>query len=73
MKNCVTINLKKNEIVIKISEKAEQKEIKECLNKKLTELKKLYKEEKTPIKVTGKVLKNKEIDEIQEIIKLQNY
>ena len=29
----------------------------------------LYKEEKTPIKVTGKVLKNKEIDEIQEIIK----
>lgn len=69
MKNCVTINLKKNEIVIKISEKAEQKEIKECLNKKLTELKKLYKEEKTPIKVTGKVLKNKEIDEIQELIK----
>ena len=68
MKNCVTINLKKNEIVIKISEKAEQKEIKECLNKKLTELKKLYKEEKTPIKVTGKVLKNKEIEEIQTMI-----
>ena len=33
------------------------------------DVKKLYKEEKTPIKVTGKVLKNKEIDEIQEIIK----
>ena len=33
MRNCITINLKKNEIVIKISEKAEQKEIKECLNK----------------------------------------
>lgn len=68
MKNCVTINLKKNEIIIKISETAEQKEIKTCLKKKLEDLKKLYQEEKTPIKVTGKVLKNKEIEEIQELI-----
>ena len=41
----------------------------ECLKKKLSELKKLYKDEKTPINVTGKVLKNKEIQEIQNIIK----
>lgn len=68
MRNCITINLKKNEIIIKINENAEQKEIKECLKKKLADLKKLYKEEKTPIKVTGKVLKNKEIEEIQKII-----
>ena len=39
------------------------------MKKKLTELKKLYKDEKTPIRVTGKVLKNKEIDEIQDLIK----
>lgn len=69
MKNCVSINLKKNEIVIKISDNAEQVEIVEALKKKLTELKKLYKDEKTPIMVTGKILKNKEIDEIQELIK----
>ena len=69
MKNCVSINLKKNEILIKLSEEAEQEEIVSNLKKKLTELKKLYKDEKTPIKVTGKVLKNKEIDEIQELIK----
>lgn len=68
MKNCIRITLKKNEIVIKIAEEAQQSEIKECLKKKLTELKKLYKEEKTPIKVTGKILKNKEIEEIQNII-----
>lgn len=68
MRNCITINLKKNEIAIKISEKAEQKEIKECLKKKLEDLKKLYQEEKTPIRVTGKELKNKEMEEIQEII-----
>lgn len=67
--NCVSINLKKDEIVIKLSEIAEQTEIMEALKKKISELKKLYKEEKTPIRVTGKVLKNKEIDAIQQIIK----
>ena len=63
------INLKKDEIVIKLSNEAEQEEILEALKKKLTELKKLYKDAKTPILVTGKVLKNKEIDEIQKMIK----
>ena len=69
MRNCVSVNLKKDEIVIKLSEVAEQEEIIESLKKKLPELKKLYKDEKTPIKITGKVLKNKEIDQIQEMIK----
>lgn len=69
MKNCVSINLKKNEILIKISENAEQIEIVESLKKKIPELKKLYKDEKIPITVTGKILKNKEIDEIQNLIK----
>ena len=69
MRNCVSINLRKNEIVIKISDEAEQKEIVDNLGKKLPELKKMYKNEKTPITVTGKILKNKEIDEIQELIK----
>lgn len=69
MKNCVSINLKKNEIVIKLSDNATQREIVEVLKKKLPELKKLYKDEKTPITVAGKVLKNREIDEIQELIK----
>jgi len=69
MGNCVSINLRKNEIVIKIAEDAEQKKIISELTKKLSDLKKLYKEDKTPIKIVGKVLKNKEIDEIQELIK----
>ncbi len=69
MKNCVTIHLKKNELIIKLKEEADQAEIIAELTKKLTELKKLYKEDKTPIIVTGKILKNKEIDEIQELIK----
>lgn len=68
MRNCVGINIKKNEIIIRISEGAEQSEIMECLNKKIPALKKLYKTEKTPIFVTGKVLKNKEIEEIKKLI-----
>ncbi len=69
MKNCISINLRKNEIIIKLSDEAEQKDIIASLKKKLPELKKLYQDEKTPILVTGKVLKNKEIDEIKELIK----
>lgn len=68
MRNPVGINMKKDEIVVRISEGAEHKEIIECLNKKIPALKKLYKTEKTPISVTGKVLKNKEINEIKKII-----
>ena len=69
MRNCVSINLKKNEIIIKLNDNATQMEIIESLKKKLPELKKLYKDEKTPITVTGKVLKNRENDDIQELIK----
>ena len=67
--NYVSINLRKDEIVIKLDENAEQEQLVTALKKKLTELKKLYKDEKTPIRVTGKILKNREIDEIQELIK----
>lgn len=69
MNNCISINLRKNQIVIKIAEDAEQRKVIAILTKKLPELKRLYKDEKTPIKIIGKVLKNKEIDEIQELIK----
>lgn len=68
MTNCISITLKKEKITLKLNEKATQTELLNCLKKKLPELKKLYKEEKTPIFVTGKILKNKEITEIQEMI-----
>ena len=68
MRNPVGINIKKDEIIIRISEAAEHDEVMECLNKKIPALKKLYKTEKTPICVAGKVLKNKEIEEIKKII-----
>ena len=69
MKNCITISIKKNQVIIKIDEDAEQREIISCLKKKIIELKNLYKEDKTPILITGKILKNKEMDEIQSLIR----
>ena len=69
MNNCISISIKKNQVPIKIDEEAEQKEIISSLKKKMLELKNLYKDDKTPILITGKILKNKEMDEIQNIIK----
>ena len=68
MRNPVGIVMKKDEIGLRISEKATQEETIECLVKKIPALKKLCKTEKVPIVVKGKVLKNKEMDEIKKII-----
>lgn len=65
----ISINLRKNENVIKVQENAEQKNIIKELKQKLPDLKKLYQEEKIPIRVTGKALKNVEMDEIEKVIK----
>lgn len=69
MSQVVEIKLKKDELVITLNEKSEYKDILRTLRKKLPELKNLYKDDKTPIFITGKVLKNKEIEEIRKIIK----
>ena len=69
MNNCINISMKKNQVIIKIDEGAEQKDIISSLKKKILELKNLYKDDKTPILITGKILKNKEMDEIQSFIK----
>ncbi len=69
MNSCINISIKKNQVMIKIDENAEQREIVSDLKKKILELKNLYKDDKTPILVTGKILKNKEMDEIQSVIK----
>ena len=71
MVSCINVSQKKDLVIIKIQENAEHENIIQSIEKKLPKLKKLYKEEKTPIKVTGKVLKNKEIDEIERLIKSQ--
>lgn len=71
MARCININLKKDKILVKINEEATQEEIVEELTKKIKQLKKLYQEEKTPIEITGKVLKTSELEEVQQIIQSQ--
>ena len=68
MRSCVKISGEKDKILIKIKEEATQEEIIESFKKKLADLKKLYKEAKTPIFVTGKILKNSEMLEIKNLI-----
>ena len=67
--NSVSINLRTDEVVIKIDDNAKQEDVIEELDKKIKYLKKMYQDEKTPIRVTGKILTNKELEEIREIIK----
>ena len=68
MKNSVVINLRKDEIIIKINEKAEQSEIMECLNNKIQAIKKLSQAEETSIYVIGKILEKEEMKEIKDLI-----
>ena len=65
----ISINLKKDEVLIKIDDNAIHKKILSELSKKLKELKKMYQEEQTPIRVTGKVLTNKEVEDVRKVIK----
>lgn len=68
MKNCISVQTKKDKVIIKINEDATRKEVMSDLKKKMTELKKLYKEDTTPILITGKIFKNEEMDKVKEAI-----
>lgn len=69
MKSCINVSQKNNLVLIKISNEAKFEDIILQIRKKVVQLKKIYKDEKTPIMITGKVLKNKEMDEIENVIK----
>ena len=66
--NRVSINLRTDEVIVKITEDATQEKTIQDLNKKLKDLKKMYKDETTPIRVVGKILSNKEMEEIRDVI-----
>ena len=66
---CLNVFQRSNCVVIKINEGYDFEVILKEVKKRVTQLKKIYKDDKTPIKVIGKVLKNKEIEQIEKIIK----
>ena len=69
MESCISINTRQGRVIVKIAEDATQEEILIDLKKKLKEFKKLYKDDNTPLLISGKVLKNKEMEEIQNLVK----
>lgn len=69
MKSCITINRRKDKIVVKIKEDAEEKAVLQDIETRILDLKKVYKEEKKPITIEGKKLTDKEKTGIKEIIK----
>ena len=69
MKSCLNVFQRNNYIVIKVNDEPNFDKIEKEFRTKLIQLKKLYKDAKIPIKVIGKVLKNKEIDIIENMIK----
>ena len=66
--NNITVLIKKDHIVLRIKDAANYDDIIKELKEKLPDLKKFYKDEKTPILVTGKILKINDIDSIQKLI-----
>lgn len=68
MRSCVNVSQKTNMVIMKIDEEANFDLIEKSIKHKVAQLKKLYKDAKNPIMITGKVLKNKEMDIIERII-----
>ena len=66
--SCISINLKKEETLVKIEDNATEEEIMEELKIKMSELTKLYQEEKTPIRFSGKILSEQELSDIKNLV-----
>jgi len=69
MKNVISIQIKRGKVILNIDEEATQKEVLEALEIKMPELKKLYQDDETPILVTGKVFKNREMEQVKATIR----
>lgn len=68
MRSCITINIGKKTVTIKIAEESTQEQIVESIKKKLNDIKKASEQHGLPIRITGKILKNQEIEEIKQLL-----
>lgn len=66
--SCISINLKKEETLVKIEDNATEEEIMDELKIKIAELTRLYQDEKTPIRFTGRILSEKELQDIKDFV-----
>lgn len=67
--NCLNVSQRGNVFIIKINSNAKSDDVMIQMRKKIIQLKKIYKDEKNPIVITGKVLKSREIEQIESMIK----
>ena len=68
IRNIISVLLNKDKIIIRIKDEATHDLMLAEIKEKLPMLKQFYQDEKTPILVTGKILKQKEMEEIQKLI-----
>lgn len=68
MKSIVLVGIKNDQISVRLNEDATQEQILEVIKKKMAVIKKLCQEGKKTINVIGKVLKEKEKEEVKELI-----
>ena len=66
--SCISINLKKEETLVKIEDNATEEEIMDELKIKIAELTRLYQDEKTPIRFKGRILSEKELQDIKDLV-----
>ena len=66
--NHIKIQLNKDKILIKMSQKATYEDILKEVQDKLPKLSKLYQDEKTPIYIVGKNLDNEQMEELEKMI-----
>ncbi len=69
MSNNISINLKKEQNIVKMNPEASYEEIIDELKTKLPKLKTLYKGATTPLYIKGKHFENEQMDEITKMIK----
>ena len=67
--SCISINLKKGETLVKIEDNATKEEIIEELKIKIADLTRLYQDERTPIRFTGRILSEQELQDVKDIVK----
>ena len=67
--SCISINLKKGETLVKIVDNATKEEIIEELKIKIADLTRLYQDERTPIRFTGRILSEQELQDVKDIVK----
>lgn len=68
MRNCTIVTIGTKEIKIKVDEKATHVELMESIKKKMNKLKDIYEDNPLPIRFAGKILRIKEMEEIEELI-----